>query len=178
MKEIINSKLSSLAKKINEVKATINIEAGLKRTSFFEAVKNAFGKKFKDKVKPLCLKKDGLLIIACKNSNVTNELFMLRDDVLNKIQNIAKPLDITISDVIFSHKYWQKEETEAETIQEETETKIPLEELNKITITDDEIAGIKKAIEKNSFIKSEQKEKMLKAIILNLKEQKYNETKQ
>ena len=174
--KIHHSGMYDIEEVLDEFKKQYNFENIVKKSTFFKFWSKIVGKKFQDKSKPISINKKNVLLVACENSMVTGELFMFKDAILEKMQVYTKPLNIKIDDIVFSHKIWQ---TEKEQLDEGIEfvkpTKIPDEELEKIILTEEEIASIKMSIEKIPFADKAQKDKMLNAIAKNLKLQKYKE---
>ena len=57
---------------------------------------------FKNKTKPLKKTPDGTLFVACENSLVSNELVMMKKEIITKI-----PEEIGVNNIVFSHKAWK-----------------------------------------------------------------------
>ncbi len=70
-----------------------------------EAWKNVVPKSFETKTRALNKTSDGKLFVACENSLVTSELFMIKEEIIAKI-----PENLEIKDIVFTHKAWKKEE--------------------------------------------------------------------
>ena len=73
-----------------------------KNTSIQTEWQRVVPKGFEEKTKTLNKTDDGTLFVACENSFVTNELFMLKQDILDKID---KSFDI--NNIVFTHKAWK-----------------------------------------------------------------------
>lgn len=152
-------------------KKAFRFKTTLKQHTLFKFWSKIVSKKFKDLSKPVSVNSNGILQVACKNSLVTSELFMFKDDILKKTEVYSKPLGFEIADIIFSHKIWtqEPESVEAETTTENP--KISDEELQKIELDEQTINEIQSAVENSSFAAETDKQKMFSAIIKNLKVQ-------
>ncbi len=177
--DIRYSNIENISSVLENFKKKYNIDESLSKLTFFKFWENIVGKKFKDVSKPVSINYKGVLQVACKNSMVTNELFMFKDAILAKIIPFVTPLNIKITDIVFSHKIWREEKENSEDCEQEISKieKISDEELDKIELDENVILDVKNAVYNSEFISKSQKEKMFKAIIKNLKEQKYNAEK-
>lgn len=173
MKKILYSGLENIGDVVNSIVKTSDLEKGIQKSMMFKFWGKIVGKKFEKITRPISINTKGELIVACANSMVTSELLMFKKDILKKIEPYSKSFNICISDLVFSHKIW-KEEKDVEI------DKPPLQPKhektfnpNEITLEESEIAMIKASIEQNTFASKTQREKMLNAIINDLKYQKF-----
>jgi len=173
--------MSDIRDIIDEFKQNQNFEGAIKQNTFFNFWGKIVGKKFANNSKCVKLNSDGILTVACKNSFISNELMMFKDEILRKSNIYANPLDIEIKDITFSHKIWQEQaQKEKEEPAEEAAPppkKIPDEILDTIELAPEETEIIKNAIDDITFADADEKVKMYNAIIKNLKEQKFRNQK-
>ncbi len=169
------SEMFSIASALEEFKKKHNFDAAIKKATFFKFWSKVVGKKFQEVSKPVSINSNGVLQVACKNSLVTGELFMFKDDILKKMQPYTAPLKLEITDIVFSHKIWTEEQQEENLVQEAQPEpqKISDEELDKIELDEETLEEVRLAVENSKFASDEQKKKMYCAIIKNLKEQKH-----
>ena len=85
--------------------STLDYSKVKKTESCKEAWKNIVPKGFENKTRALNKTPDGTLFVACENSLVTNELFMIKEELLASF-----PKDLEIKNIVFSHKAWKNEE--------------------------------------------------------------------
>jgi hypothetical protein len=168
-KKILYSELNSVGDVLDNVFKDININAGMKKSTFYKFWSKIVGKKFESVSKPADIR-NGVLVVACANSHVTSELTLFKQDIIKKAETYAKPLGIEISDINFSHKIWKEEETrEPDAVMPSAKNFNP----DEIELDEDEIIAVKKSVESNTFASEEQRERMFNAIILDLKYQKF-----
>lgn len=174
--KIHHSGMYDIEEVLNEFKKQYDFESIVKKSTFFKFWSKIVGKKFADKSRPISINKKNILFVACENSMVTGELFMFKEAILEKMQIYTTPLNLKIEDVVFSHKMWKEEvEENNETQNTVIEYRIPDEELDKIFLSNSEIDSLRERVNNIPFADEIQKNKMLNAIIKNLKIQKYKE---
>lgn len=177
-KEILYTDFNSAACIIDNVMQNPKLKIGLKKATIFKFWSKVAGKKFEKYSKAQGLSENNILTVACANASVSSELTMFKSDILKKINLYSKPLGVEITDIIFSHKIWSDKinSTNHEPLTEPPNPYKPdLQGFNPddINLAPEEIELIKKSVEKNTFADETQRERMFKAIILNLKTQKY-----
>ena len=67
------------------------------------------GKKFADKSRPYSLVGNGVMIIACENAVVAQELMLMKPQLLEKFKPYLKPLKMNVTDLRFDAKRWVNE---------------------------------------------------------------------
>lgn len=176
MKKILYSEFNQIGGILDSVLKGSSLQSGLKKTTLRQFWGKIVGKKFEKVSKPDSIQKN-LLIVACANSFVTNELTMFKLDILKKLLPYAKSLNIEIQDIVFSHKIWKNEsETEDNTnteTQEHSFTDPNLIDYESIELEKNELDAIKNCVSKNTFATEEQRKRMYNAIVKDLKYQKY-----
>ena len=172
--------MSDIAELLDNIKKEKKFDTAIKTNTLFGFWKKISGKKFANVSKCDQLNTKGVLTVACKSSIVSNELLMFKEELLRQLNIYAKPLDLAVSDIVFSHKIW-KEETEEDQPQAEEYTpqkpQISEEELNSIELNQEEIDSIQAALSKINFVDEQHKTRMMNSIIRSLKEQKFNRNK-
>ena len=66
------------------------------------------GHKLAELSRPIGLSKDKTLIVACKNSMISQELYLNKIRILKSVQFYAENLQLKVDDICFSHKIWEK----------------------------------------------------------------------
>lgn len=173
------SDMSDISEVLDEFKQKYGFDKSIKQATLFGFWKKVVGRKFANNTKCVSLNDEGVLTVACKNSFISNELFMFKDEIIRKTNVYANPLGIAIVDVMFSHKIWKDEKTTLnQDLQEASPPpKIPDELLEKVELDVEDIEIIKNSIDDQAFVNDEQKVKMFNAIMKNLKEQKLKNQK-
>lgn len=177
-KELLYSDFNSLGSVVDSVVQNSNLRQGMKRATIFKFWAQVVGKKFEKYSKIEALNLQNILIVACANAAVSSELTMFKPDILKKINVYSKPLGVEILDINFSHKIWKNERQESLAVEAtENPHKPDLSNFNpdEIVLDADDFNAVKASVMNNSFASEEQRTKMLDAIILNLKIQKYVE---
>lgn len=176
-KEFFYTDFNSLGSVMNSVLQSPNLRQGLKKTTAFKFWGKVVGKKFEKCSKIESLNRDNILVVACANASVSSELTMFKNDILKKFNSYANPLGIEVIDIKFSHKIWKIEKAEPQelSVEEKNPYNPDLADFNPddIVLDEEEIESIKSSVMNNKFASQEQRQKMLEAIILNLKTQKY-----
>lgn len=179
-KEFFYTDFNSLGNIVNTVVQNTNLHQGMKKATVFKFWPQVVGKKFEKYSKIEALNNQGILLVSCANSAVSSELTMFKSDIIKKINVYAKPLDIEITDINFSHKIWKKNIL-PESMQEETQNPHKKDltgfDPKDIVLDENELNSIKTSVMNNKFATEEQRKKMLDAIILDLKIQKFCEEK-
>ncbi len=57
---------------------------------------------------------DDTMIVICKDSFVTNELYLQKNKLLKKMEEKMQELGITIKDIKFNYKKWKDKDNEQE----------------------------------------------------------------
>ena len=114
MKKILYTKFESVGDILSELKKKLKPKKQSKVLTLFLTWKEVAGSKLAEFSKPIGLSKDKTLIVACKNSMISQELYLNKTRILKSIQFYAKNLQLTVNDICFSHKIWGKYNTEGE----------------------------------------------------------------
>lgn len=94
--------LESVQSIMEKFMTTLDYSKVEKTEDIKNAWQNVVPKSFLDKTKTLNKTPDGTLFVACENSLVTNELFMIKDDILASL-----PEDLDVKNIVFTHKAWK-----------------------------------------------------------------------
>ena len=176
MKRILYSGLENIGHVVNSIVKDTDLQNGIQKSMLFKFWGKIVGKKFEKITRPVSINNKGELIVACANSMVTSELLIFKTDIQKKMQPYTKSLNINISDIVFSHKIWRQEKNTpdyTDTAPESTNAHAKKFNPDLIELDENELAMIRSSVEKNTFASKQQREKMLKAIINDLKYQKF-----
>lgn len=86
-----------------------DMKKALTRNSLYKFWSKIVGKKFAEKSKPYSMMGGGLLVVACANSSVAQELMLQKPQILEKFQPYLKSLHLDVKDIKFDCKKWNAE---------------------------------------------------------------------
>ena len=108
MGKILYSKFENAGDILLELKKKLKPRKQSKVLTLFLAWSEIAGQKMAELSKPVGLSKDKTLIVACKNSMISQELYLNKIRILKSVQFYAQNLQLKVDDVCFSHKIWEK----------------------------------------------------------------------
>ena len=108
MGKILYSKFESVGDILSELKKKLKPKQQSKVMTLFLAWGEIAGNKIAQFSRPVGLSKDKTLIVACKNSMISQELYLNKPRILKSVQFYAQNLQLKVEDVCFSHKIWEK----------------------------------------------------------------------
>lgn len=117
MKKILYTKFENIGDILEQFKKQLKPKQKQqsKVITLFLTWKDAVGVKLAEVSHPIGLSKEKTLIVACKNSMISQELYLNKTRILKSIQFYAQNLNLKVEDICFSHKIWgkyNKKETE------------------------------------------------------------------
>lgn len=89
-----------------------DMKKAITRSNLYKFWAKVAGKKFAQKSKPFSMAGGGLMIIACANSAVAQELMLQKTQLLIKLQPYLKSLHIKVKDLKFDCRKWIADEEE------------------------------------------------------------------
>lgn len=87
-----------------------NFKKAITKSNLFKFWQKVVGEKFKDNSKPFSMTTNGVMIIACKNPAVAQELMFRKTKILTELTPYLKSLKMKVSDLRFDVKRWVEEE--------------------------------------------------------------------
>ena len=108
MEKILYSKFENVGDLLDRFKKSFKPKEKSKVTTLFLTWKEIVGDKMAGMSKPVGLSKNKTLIVVCKNSLITQELYLTKARILKAVQFYAESLNLKVNDVCFSHKDWGK----------------------------------------------------------------------
>ena len=108
MEKILYSKFESAGDILSQLKRELKPKEQSKVMTLFLMWKEVAGAKMAEFSKPIGLSKEKTLIVACKNSAISQELYMTKARILKSVQFYADSLQLEVKDICFSHKIWEK----------------------------------------------------------------------
>ncbi len=171
--------------KLNSVLSKIFVDMGLERrlneVAFFNYWPEVVGSKFdKDSKAVFVRKKEGydILIVAVSSSVVAQELYLYKQNLINKVHKMGRSFKFNIKDIHFNTKLWEKDEFRENKTAKPPENaikrfdKTPLaKDLDDIILPESVAKDIEESMDSHKFVSPEQREKMLRTIVNDIKTQ-------
>ena len=110
MKKVLYTNFVTTEEIIAEMLENKDIKKAVTRSNLYKFWSKAAGEKFAAKSKPYSLLPKGIMVIACENAIVAQELMLKKTQILLKLQPYLKSLKIKVEDLKFDPKKWQVEE--------------------------------------------------------------------
>lgn len=88
------------------------LKKAIARNNLFKFWKNVVGEKFQNNSRPYSMTSGLVMIIACKNSTVAQELMLRKTKILKDFEPYLKSLKIKVKDLRFDVKRWVEETEE------------------------------------------------------------------
>jgi len=108
MRRILYSNFESSHDIVEDLLKKMQPKKQSKVLTLFYAWRDIVGIKLSEMSKPVGLSKEKTLIVACKNSMISQELYLSKPRILKSIKYYAENLQVQVEDVCFSHKIWGK----------------------------------------------------------------------
>ena len=86
-----------------------DIKKAITRSNLYKFWSKVVGKKFSEKSRPYSMMGGGVLVIACANAAVAQELMLQKLQLLAKFQPYLKSLHMSAKDIKFDCKKWENE---------------------------------------------------------------------
>jgi len=86
-----------------------DIKKAITRNNLYKFWSKAVGEKFAQKSKPYSMLGGGVMVIACENAIVAQELMLKKTQLLVKLQPYLKSLKMNVKDLKFDAKKWVEE---------------------------------------------------------------------
>jgi len=91
---------------VGELLEQKEFKRAMTRSNLYKFWKNVSGKKFADRSRPYSMLPGNVMVIACENAIVAQELLLNKAQILLKFQPYAKSLKIDVKDLKFDPKRW------------------------------------------------------------------------
>jgi len=107
VKKVLYTDFVATSELIAEMINKKDIKKAVTRNNLYKFWKKIAGKKFSDKSKPYSMMSGGVMVIACENAIVAQELQLIKCQLLEKFKPYTESLKINIKDLRFDSKKWQ-----------------------------------------------------------------------
>ncbi len=110
MKKVLYTNFVSTEEIIADMLENKDIKKAVTRSNLYKFWSKVAGEKFAEKSKPYSMLGGGVMVIACENAIVAQELMLKKTQLLVQLQPYLKSLKIKVKDLKFDPKKWQIEE--------------------------------------------------------------------
>lgn len=110
MKKVLYTDFITTEDMVAEFLQQKDVQKAVNRSNLYRFWRKIVNPKYKDRSKPWGMGGAGLMIVACENSIVAQELTMNKVQILAKLVPYMKTLKINIKDIKFDVKRWESEE--------------------------------------------------------------------
>ena len=110
MKKVLYTDFVSTEEIVSLMLEQKDIKKALTRNNLYKFWAKIVGEKFAEKSKPYSMLGNGVMVIACENAIVAQELMLKKTQILVKFQPYTKSLKINVKDLKFDAKKWSTEE--------------------------------------------------------------------
>ncbi len=110
MKKVLYTDFVSTEEIISVMLEQKDIKKALTRNNLYKFWAKAVGEKFAQKSKPYSMLGGGIMVVACENAIVAQELMLKKTQLLVKLQPYMKSLKMNVKDLKFDAKKWSSEE--------------------------------------------------------------------
>jgi len=106
-KKILYTNFTSTEELVEKLLGQKEVKKAITRNNLYKFWEKVAGKKFAEKSKPYSMLGGGVLVIACENAIVAQELMLKKTQLLVKFTPYLKSLKINVKDIRFDPKKWQ-----------------------------------------------------------------------
>ncbi len=112
MKKVLYTDFVTSESLIEELLDNKEIKKAITRNNLYKFWHKVAGEKFAKKSKPYSMMGGGVMVIACENAIVAQELTLRKFQLIEKFQPYLKSLKMNIKDLRFDPKKWVNEEND------------------------------------------------------------------
>ncbi len=106
MKKVLYTDFVSTEELITSMLEDKDIKKAITRSNLYKFWSKAAGEKFAGKSKPYSMMPKGVMVVACENAIVAQELTLKKTQILSKLQPYTKSLKLNVKDLKFDPKKW------------------------------------------------------------------------
>lgn len=107
-KKILYTDFETVESVIETMLDSKELKKAVTRNNLYKFWDKIVGQKFSEKSKPYSMIGGGVLIVACANSSVAQELMLQKTQILVKFQPYLKSLHLSVKDIKFDPKKWSE----------------------------------------------------------------------
>lgn len=105
-KKVLYTDFDDIGSVIEGMMSSKDFKKAVTRNNLYKFWDKVAGKKFSEKSKPYSMAPNGVLVVACANSAVAQELMLHKTQILEKFQPYLKSLHLSVKDIKFDCKKW------------------------------------------------------------------------
>ncbi len=106
MGKVLYTDFEDVESLISKMMDSPQLKKAITRTNLYKSWDNVLPEKFKGKSKPYSMLPGGIMVIACSNPVVAQELSLHKIILMKKFEPYAKSLNMRIIDLKFDPKKW------------------------------------------------------------------------
>lgn len=106
MKKVLYTDFVTTESLVEELLGKKEIKKAITRNNLYKFWGKIAGEKFAKKSKPYSMMADGIMVIACENPIVAQELTLRKTQLLVKFEPYLKSLKLNVKDLKFDPKKW------------------------------------------------------------------------
>ena len=106
MKKVLYTDFVSTKEIIASMLDDKDFKKAITRSNLYKFWAKVVGEKFSEKSKPFSMMGGGVMVVACENAIVAQELTLRKTQILTKMQPYMKSLKMNIKDIKFDPKKW------------------------------------------------------------------------
>ena len=106
MKKVLYTDFVEIGSMIEELLEKKEFKKAMTRSNLYKFWGKVAGAKFADKSKPYSMLAGGVMVIACENAIVAQELMLKKKQLLVKFKLYLESLKIKVTDLRFDPKKW------------------------------------------------------------------------
>ena len=109
MKKVLYTDFVSTEEIISEMLEQKDIKKAITRSNLYKFWSKVVGEKFANKSRPYSMMGGGVMVVACENNVVAQELILKKTQILLKFKPYVKSLKMNLKDLKFDAKKWKEE---------------------------------------------------------------------
>ena len=107
MKKVLYTDFVTTESLVEELLGQKEIKKAITRNNLYKFWDKVAGEKFAQKSKPYSMLGGGVMVIACENAIVAQELTLRKTQLLVKFEPYLKSLKLNVKDLSFDPKKWE-----------------------------------------------------------------------
>ena len=108
MGKVLYTDFENVEEIISSMMSNPNLKKAITRTNMYNFWEKILPEKFKNKSKPYSIMPGGVMVIACQNPVVAQELSLYKVMIIQKFAPYMKSLNMRVNDLKFDPKKWQQ----------------------------------------------------------------------
>jgi len=107
MKKVLYTDFVTTESLVEELLGKKEIKKAVTRNNLYKFWNKIAGEKFAEKSKPYSMLSGGVMVVACENAIVAQELTLRKKQILAKFEPYLKSLKLNVKDLRFDPKKWE-----------------------------------------------------------------------